>query len=110
MRAEGDADLERVELADAEQVDHEHQGLVGPDHTAGALAPVGLARRDDDATPATDSHAGHALVPALDHLAGAQAEAEGVATVPAGVELLAGAPRDPHVVHLHLRAGGGFRT
>ena len=90
------------------QVDDEHERLVGPDHAAGALAAVGLARRDHDAAPAADLHAGHALVPALDDLAAAEPEAERVAAVPAGVELLAGAPRHADVVDLDLRAGGGL--
>ena len=57
-----------------------------------------------------DLHAHHALVPALDHLALAEAELERVAAVPRGVELLPRLPRHTHVVHLDHVAGGGLLT
>ena len=62
---------------------------------AGAALAVAEHRRDRDAPAAPDLHPGHALVPALDHLALAQAELEGVAAVPRGVELLARGPDTP---------------
>ncbi len=72
------------------------------------MAAIGLVRRDHDAAAPTDLHADDPLVPALDDLTAAQPELERVATVPAGVELLAGSPRDTDVVHLDLRTGGGL--
>src|SRR3712207_8993828 len=49
-----------------------------------------------------------ALVPAADHVAGAEREAEGLAPVPRGVELLAGRVRDAHVVHGDRLPRDGF--
>ena len=64
LRADGyDAVLAR-RLAHAEQVDDEDERLVGADDAAGAALAVGQVRRDRDAPPAADLHAGHALVPA----------------------------------------------
>ncbi len=60
-------------------------GIAGGD-PCGAVAELG---RDRQLTPTADLHPGHALVPAGDHLAGAEREAEGLAAVPGGVELLA---------------------
>src|SRR5581483_10009705 len=91
-RAPPTGDGGRRFLRHAEEVDDEDQRLVGLDDPAGAPAAVAQLGRDDDAAPAADLHAGHALVPAADDLAGAEPEGEGLAPVPGGVELLAGAP------------------
>lgn len=91
-------------LPDAEQVDHEHEGLPAFDDTTGAGGAVTQARRDGDAAAPADAHAGDTVVPAFDDLTGAEPEAERLAPVPGGVELLAGAPGDPDVVHLDLLA------
>jgi hypothetical protein len=88
---------------DAEQVDHEHQRLAGSDDTARAAAAVTELGRDGEPPPTTDLHPGHTLVPAGDDHLRAEAEREGVAAVPGGVELLAGRPAVADVVH---RAGG----
>ena len=80
--------------ADPEQVDHEHQRLTRLDHAARAAVAVAQVRRDHELAPAADLHARHALVPAADHPAGAEREAERRAAVPRGVELLAGGVRD----------------
>ena len=82
-------------LRHADQIDDEDQRLVRPDHPAGAALAVGQHRRDRDPPPAADLHAGHALVPARDHLALAEPELERVAAVPRGVELLAGDHETP---------------
>src|SRR4051812_22997391 len=87
-------------LAHAHEVHDEDERLVGTDDAAGAALAVGQVRRDRDAPPAADLHPGHALVPAGDDLALAELELEGVAAVPRGVELIAGRPRDAHVVDL----------
>ena len=92
-----------------DQVHDEHERLVGLDHAAGAALAVAEHRRDGDPPPAADPHAGHALVPAGDHLAASEAELERVAPVPGGVELLAVGPGDPDVVHLDDLAGLGLR-
>src|SRR5690606_37613810 len=78
------------------------------DDPAGALAAVSEVGRDHDPAAAADAHAGHPLVPALDDLPGPEAEAERLAPVPGGVELLAGPPRHAHVVDVDLVAGGGL--
>ena len=71
----------------------------GRDDAAGAAVAVPEVRRDDQAAAAADPHAGDARVPAGDHLAGAQAEAELLAAVPRGVELLAAGVGHADVVH-----------
>src|SRR3954471_13627144 len=86
--------------ADADQVDDEHERLVGADHPAGPALAVGEVRRDRDAAPAADAHPGHALVPAADHLALAQPELERVGAVPRRVELPPRLPRHADVVDL----------
>src|SRR4051794_3410739 len=86
--------------AHADQVHHEHGRLAGADDTARAALAVGEVRRDRDPPPPADLHAGHALVPAADHLALAEPELERVAAVPGGVELALALPRDADVVHL----------
>src|SRR4051812_29523856 len=96
--------------ADAHEVDDEHERLVGTDHAACALLAVGQRRRDRDAPPAADAHAGHALVPTLDDLTGAEAEPERVAAVPRRIELLARPPRHTDVVDLHGLTGNRFVT
>ena len=60
--------------ADLEQVDHEDQGLAGLDDATGAAVAVAEVRRDDELATAADLHALHALVPAGDDLADAEAE------------------------------------
>jgi hypothetical protein len=57
---------------------------------------------------AADLHPGHALVPAGDHVTGAQRERERLAAVPGGVELPPGRPRVADVLHRAGRAGDGL--
>src|SRR5581483_7544419 len=80
---------------------HEDERLAGLDRAAGAPVAIAQVRRDDELAPTADLHAGHALVPARDDPAAAEREAEGLAAVPAGVELLTGAERHADVVHGH---------
>src|SRR3954471_1109039 len=87
-----------VRRSDAEQVDHEDQRLAGLDRRGRALVAVGEVGGDGQLAAAADLHALHALVPALDDPAATQREAERLAAVPAGVELLAGAEGDADVV------------
>src|SRR3954469_8172039 len=98
----------RACLADADQVDDEHQGRAGLDDAAGAALAVGLVRGDGQPAPSADLHAGDALVPALDDHADAEAELQRVAAVPGGVELLTAVVGDAHVVRAHQTAGGRF--
>ena len=65
-------------------------------------------RRDDQRATAAHLHALHTGVPSFDHLAGAEAEVQGCAAIPRGVELLAGRPGDADVMHRHARPGGGL--
>src|SRR5690606_23516111 len=75
------------EGSDRQQVDFEEQGGVGRDHAARAARAIAEAGRYQEAPGAADFHAGDALVPAGDDLAGAKGEAEGLPAVLAGVEL-----------------------
>src|SRR5204862_5514494 len=59
----------RTASPDSEQVDHEDQGLVRPDHGRGALCPVGQLGRDRQHPAAALAHPDDALVPALDDAA-----------------------------------------
>src|SRR4051812_15581949 len=98
----------RAPLTNPDEIDNKHERLIRPDHPAGSALPVAQVRRDRDLAPAADLHPGHALVPAGDHLALAQAELEGAAAVPGRVELAARAPRHADVVDLDDLAGDGF--
>src|ERR1700710_591646 len=68
--------------AHADEIDDEDQGLVGTDDAARAALAVGEHGRDGDAPAAAHAHPGHALVPARDDLALAEAELERAAAVP----------------------------
>src|SRR5437763_1687425 len=72
---------------DLEQLDLEGQLRVGRDDAGRAARPVGQLGRDGQFADAADLHALHALVPALDDLAGAKREAERPAAILAAVEL-----------------------
>ncbi len=91
--------------AHADEVDDEDERLVGADDAARAALAVGEVGRDRDAAAPTDFHAGHSLVPARDDLPLAEAELEGVAAIPRGVELVARGPRHADVVDLDDAAG-----
>src|SRR5258707_14634341 len=98
-----------AESADAEQLDLEDQRGAGRAHAAGPLAAVTELRGDGELALASHPHAGDPFVPSLDHLAGAELEAEGAVVVAARVEL--GAVDQPAgVVHLHRVASLGLGT
>src|SRR4029453_11903503 len=94
--------------ADADQVDHEDQGLAGLDRATGAAVAVPEVRWDDALTPATDLHPLHTGVPPLDDLADAELEGQRHAPVLRRVELLAGRVGHAHVVHVPPRPGLGL--
>src|SRR4051812_40956367 len=95
-------------LLHADQVDHEHERLVGPDDAARATRAVRHRRRDRDPAPPAHLHPGDALVPAPDDLPLAQPELERVAAIPRRVELLAGLVGHADVVDLDDAARGGL--
>jgi uncharacterized protein with von Willebrand factor type A (vWA) domain len=64
-------------LLHVRQLDVEDELGVGRNDAARAPGAIAQLRRDNQATLAADAHPGDALVPALDDLAGAQAEGEG---------------------------------
>src|SRR5688572_14468502 len=74
-------------LLHIEQLDLENQRCVRRNHPAGAPRAIAELGRDDEHALAADLHAGHALVPALDHPAAAQGKRERPAPARA-VELL----------------------
>src|SRR5436190_8411261 len=78
---------QRAPSAHAEEVHHEDERLVGPDDAACAALAVRQVRGDRDAPAPADAHPAHALVPAGDHLALAEAELERAAAIPGGIEL-----------------------
>src|SRR5690625_6957534 len=84
-----------VVMGGIEDIDHEDQGLAGEL----PLVAVGILRRDHQHHLAADRNVQQLLVPAGDHLLGPLDEAEGGATFPGGVELLAVRPRPAGVVH-----------
>ena len=53
----------QTSLAHAEEIDHEHERLVRPDHTPGAAAAVAEVGRDGDLAATADLHPGDTLVP-----------------------------------------------
>src|SRR6476661_7733576 len=91
--------------ADVHEVDDEDQRLSGGDGAAGAAVAVAQVGRDGELAPTADLHAGDALVPALDHSAGAEGEVERSTAVPRRVELLPGRERPARVVGAHRAAG-----
>src|SRR4051794_27728893 len=93
-------------LPDLDEVDDEHERLVGCDRADAALAVAERRRDDERASPAL-AHARHAVVPALDDAAGAEREVERRATIPGRVELRAVGEGDADVVHRHMIAGLG---
>src|SRR5699024_9109350 len=78
------------------------------DHRRGALGAVAEGGGDVETAAAADLHALHALVPAGDDLAHAELEAQRLAAVLGGVELLAGGGGDAHVVHVDDVAAAGL--
>lgn len=80
-------------LLDAQQLNLEDEGGVGGDGAARAALAVAELGGDDEAALPADLHPSHALVPALDDLARAELEIEGLAAIQGGVELLAVLPK-----------------
>src|SRR6185437_9435980 len=70
------------------------------DYLPGAPVTVGQVRGDDQLAAAADLHALYALIPAGDDSSGAELELQGLASVPARIELFAGGVRDPDIVDL----------
>src|SRR5699024_2133469 len=92
-----------VVMGGIEDIDHEDQGLAGEL----PLVAVGSRPRDPHPLLAADRNVQQLLVPAGDHLLGPLDEAEGGATFPGGVELLAVRPRPAGVVHGQVVALAG---
>jgi hypothetical protein len=104
-------DLETTRSSDdVEQVDDEDESFTAGDDAAGAAASVAEVRRDRESTSSPDPHAGHTLFPSPDHFSGTETEAEGLASIPGGVEFAPVAPGDSDVVHDRPTAGGGLGT
>lgn len=76
-------------LFDVDKLSLEDESGVGGDDTTDAAGAIGELRVDSELALLANLHAEEALVPALDDLAGADSEVKGVATVEAGIELLA---------------------
>src|SRR5262245_29024930 len=94
--------LRRPSALDVHQVDDEDQRRVRLDRWRLALRAVGQVRRDDQLAPPALLHADQALVPSLDHLAGAELEVEGLSAVIGAVELLTGLVVDTDVLDREL--------
>src|SRR3954468_3171042 len=96
-------------LTNFEQLDFEEQRGIRRDDAAGAARAVAELGRDRQLALAADLHAGHAFVPAADHVPLAEREHERLAAVLARVELAAfRAVREQPagVVHGDFAAGG----
>src|ERR1700733_568876 len=76
-------------LLDSKQLDVEYERRVRRDDATCAALPVAQSRRDDEAPLSADGHTSHALIPALDHLARADAKAKRLIAIARAVELLA---------------------
>src|ERR1700677_3502684 len=74
---------------DAYEIHIEHERCAGRNDITRPTVAVREVRRYDESALPADLHAGHALIPSLDHLAGAQLEAERRAALQRAVELLA---------------------
>src|SRR5688572_2472497 len=75
-------------LLDLEEIDLEHQRRVGRDHAAGAAGAVTHRWRNREDSRAAYLHAGHAFIPARNHLARTEREIERLIAVFRTVELL----------------------
>src|SRR5262245_35017682 len=91
---------------DRQQLDLEHQGRVRRDRARVTLLAVCELGRDGQPAQAADLHAGDPLIPAGDHLAGPELEAEARVAIPRAVELLATGQR-ADIVHGDTLAGDG---
>src|ERR1700694_643087 len=76
-------------LANLQQFHFKKKRCIRRDRAAGAARAVAELGRDGELARAADLHAGHALVPALDHVPLAEREHERLAAVLARVELAA---------------------
>src|SRR5688500_7912896 len=100
-------------LLHIQQLDFENQRRIRRNHPAGAPRAIAELGRDDEQALASDLHAGHALVPALDHPAASQGKRERPAPARA-VELLSALVlrrrimQPAGVVHLDGIPGNGF--
>src|ERR1700728_17747 len=74
---------------DAYEIHVEHERCAGRNDIARPAVTVREVRRDDESALPAYLHAGHALIPSLDHLAGAHLEAERRAALQRAVELFA---------------------
>src|ERR1700692_3886815 len=74
---------------DRDEIDIEHQRGAGRYDASGAALTVGEFRGNDEPPALSNLHAGHALIPTLDDLAGAHREAKRLALLERAVELLA---------------------
>src|SRR6478672_7932866 len=81
--------ISRRRSADCEQVDHEHERLMGLDHPARTARPVRHGAGNRQPAAAADAHPGDALVPARNDLPLSELELERPAAVPRCVELVA---------------------
>src|SRR5579871_6635297 len=79
----------RSRLFDRQQFDVEQQRRVRRNDAAGAARAIAERRRDDQRALAANLHGGDALVPAADHVAGADREREWLVAVDRRVEFLA---------------------
>src|SRR5688572_9833913 len=75
-------------LLDLEEIDLEHQRRVGWNHAARSTSAVTHRWRNREDSRAADLHAGHAFIPARNHLARAEREVERLIAVFRAVELL----------------------
>src|SRR5688572_1912436 len=71
-----EAEAHSALLPDFEQLDVEDECRVRRNHAAGAARAVRKVRWQHQPTLSTNFHPLHPLIPAADHLAGAEAEAE----------------------------------
>src|SRR5699024_3037506 len=72
------------------------------------VVAVGEGGGDLEPAATADLHTLHTVIPAGDDLAHAELEAQRLAAVPGGVELLAGGVGDAHVVHVDDVAAAGL--
>src|SRR5439155_1926174 len=85
-----------------QQVDDEHQRLMGLDHAACPARSIRHRGGDRELAPAADLHALDAGIPAGDDLTLSELELERLAAVPGCVELFARGERNADIVDGHL--------
>ena len=97
-----------MSLVDVQEIDNENKRFATFNNTASTLIAIAQMRWNGERTTAPHFHTCNTLVPARNDLACTEAKFKCFIAIPACIELLSGAPRNAHIVHLYIGALSGF--